>query len=1084
MGALANLATSGLTVTRWRWWLVAGIAFIGVIWALIEYVAARRGPSHTRDVVRPRWMLPKIDTPIERQSLIDALSGLLTGTGAPFVGVTTALYGAGGFGKTTLAVQVCALEEVRASFPGGLLWVTVGMERKKSDLAAIVNDLSAQLVGERPQFSDPEQAGRHLGQLLDALPRNLLVLDDIWTVDQLRPFMLGGARTTRLVTTRNPACLPSNAKTVRVDEMEFAESRGLIGRGLPPLPPEAVSQLLRLTGNWPLLLAMANGAIHGYVKDGTTPADAARMLAKQLASEGPAFLDVRIDAARDHAVSLTVAASVRLLPSRQRARYFELAIFAEDTDIPLDLLALLWGTAPTETRRLCADLADLSLVKAYRRGSATLQLHDVIRDHLRHEIDDRLPAVNAAFLAATRALLPSAAAGWWQLPDEAAYLWLHLSYHLAAARQDTDLKTLVCDLRWGEEKIRRFGLPAYESDLARIDDPAANVLRHTLARKGHLLSPIEPSHSHADLLVSRLRGVPELGAVVAAYAATLPRDVARLTNKWPIPPVDPALLRVLAGHTARVTGCAIAADSTWLATTSADHTTRIWNTDTWTERATLHGHTDTVTGCAIAPDSTWLATTSADHTTRIWNTDTWTERATLHGHTDTVTGCAIAPDSTWLATTSADHTTRIWNTATWTERATLHGHTDTVTGCAIAPDSTWLATTSADHTTRIWNTATWTERATLHGHTDTVTGCAIAPDSTWLATTSADHTTRIWNTATWTERATLHGHTDTVTGCAIAPDSTWLATTSADHTIRIWGTASWSERTRQRGHTAPVTRCAIAPDSTWLATTSADYTLRVWDTSSEYKRGTGYGQNRPVTSCAIAPNAAWLATASRDNVACVWDVETPVETETLQGHAAAVTGCAIAADGTWLATTSADHTTRIWNTATWTERATLHGHTDTVTGCAIAPDSTWLATTSADHTTRIWNTATWTERATLHGHTDTVTGCAIAPDSTWLATTSADHTTRIWNTDTWTERATLHGHTDTVTGCAIAPDSTWLATTSADHTTRIWNTATWTERATLHGHTDTVTGCAIAPDSTWLATTGADITLRIYDAAT
>jgi hypothetical protein len=42
------------------------------------------------------------------------------------VGVTTALGGAGGFGKSALAAWVCHRPEVTAAFPDGVLWITLG----------------------------------------------------------------------------------------------------------------------------------------------------------------------------------------------------------------------------------------------------------------------------------------------------------------------------------------------------------------------------------------------------------------------------------------------------------------------------------------------------------------------------------------------------------------------------------------------------------------------------------------------------------------------------------------------------------------------------------------------------------------------------------------------------------------------------------------------------------------------------------------------------------------------------------------------------------------------------------------------
>ena len=69
---------------------------------------------------------------------------------------------------------------------------------------------------------------------------------------------------------------------------------------------------------------------------------------------------------------------------------------------------------------------------------------------------------------------------------------------------------------------------------------------------------------------------------------------------------------------------------------------------------------------AITPDGTWLAT-GGGRTVRIWDTASWTQKATLTGHEDRVGAMAIAPDGTWLATTGgifSGGTVQIWDVTT------------------------------------------------------------------------------------------------------------------------------------------------------------------------------------------------------------------------------------------------------------------------------------------------------------------------------------------------------------------------------------------------------------------------------------
>ena len=113
--------------------------------------------------------------------------------------VISAVRGVGGIGKTTLVGQACSRMEVQANFTGGVLWITIGETATGAELARRVNDLVERLTGVRPSLSDPEQAGFRLGEALDAHEGGLLlVLDDVWTEEQLRPFLLGGHSCHRL----------------------------------------------------------------------------------------------------------------------------------------------------------------------------------------------------------------------------------------------------------------------------------------------------------------------------------------------------------------------------------------------------------------------------------------------------------------------------------------------------------------------------------------------------------------------------------------------------------------------------------------------------------------------------------------------------------------------------------------------------------------------------------------------------------------------------------------------------------------------------------------------------------------------
>ncbi|HXL87390.1 MAG TPA: WD40 repeat domain-containing protein, partial [Streptosporangiaceae bacterium] len=690
------------------------VAAAAAVWALLPRPALAPLPS-APDI--PDWWVGR---PAELTAVVDAL----TAGGAGTVAITTGLYGAGGFGKTTLALMACADRRVRRRFGGRVHLVTVGRDvRGPVAVAAKVNEVIKLVTGTDAVFTDPELAGQWLGGALDAGPGRLLVLDDVWEPEQLAPFTEGGRKCARLVTTRVPGLLTGRAAAVRVDQMTSGQARAVLMSGLPPLDSSVVEGLLAVTGRWPLLLRLVSRILADCAEvSGQVPAQAV-VLQERLRRAGPAAvdefladggrgLDVDQPRQRAQAVRATIGASTSLLAGDDGGRFAELGVFAEDEVIPFALAARLWrataGLDDLQSARVCKRLAQLALVSASGGPDGGIALHDVVRDFLRAELGgQRLADLAGVLVDAAAAGLPGAAprgdaagVAWWELGDGDRYVWDHLIEHLRDAGRDGEADAVAGDLRWVGARLERFGPAAPAADLAAAGTVRAARLLAALSRTAHLLAPAAPVGAVVDILHSRVAGDPDWGPQAAALRQAYRRP--RLVNRWPPPDLaDPALRRVLTGHKGAVWAVAVAPDGSWLATGSADGTVRIWDAATGQERAVLTGHKDSVLAVAVAPDGSWLATGSGDDTVRIRDTATGQERTVLTGHKGSVRAVAVAPDGSWLATGSADRTVRIWDAATGQERAVLTGHKDAVRAVAVAPDGSWLATGSADRTVRI-----------------------------------------------------------------------------------------------------------------------------------------------------------------------------------------------------------------------------------------------------------------------------------------------------------------------------------------------------------------------------------------------
>lgn len=1125
-GVALNVATGGSS--PWLpavqahplWWTVAGsLASAGTgvsgwwVQRLADRGLARLVPAERRP---ESWV---VDRPDEVGRVVTALCVRRRST----VGITTAVQGAGGFGKTTVARLVGADRRVLHRFGGRVYWVVLGRDvRARAAIADKVNDLIAQLDPERAvTFTDPSQAGQHLAALLAAGPRRLLILDDVWYAEQEAAFPVGG-RCARLVTTRVPSLVAGQCVPIRVDQVSPEQARTLLTAGLPPLPDGVLSALVAETGRWPLLVRLVNKLlVDQLATDLNVTAVASGVLERlrrsgglhidELTGASVQRLDVNDPQQRQEAVATTIEASTGLLAPHQRARFAELAIFAEDETIPVTLIHRLWhatgGLDLVATRILCARLHDLALLTATATDQGgVVGIHDVVRDFLHHGLGAvRVVELHRTLLDSVAAELPRAvslipdspadasatplvATAWWELDESARYLWDHLIEHLLAADRAADAELVAGDLRWVTARLEQFGPVAPYTDLALINTPHATQARQLLGQAAHLLAPTEPRHSVVDILYSRVGHDPRWGG--PAQTLTKSRPVPGFSYCWPLPDrAHPALRRIYTNHARASCNVAIAPDGSWLAS-SSDGTLRIWDTTTGTTRATYRSYQNEIRSLAVASDGTWLAWGSHDGAVRIWDVTTGTLHAVLEGHRRAVEVVAVAPDDTWLASADYAGTVRIWDVATKAQRAVLRGHTDAVDMMmVVAPDSTWLASADSDGAVRIWDIATNSQRAVLEADDIDAVGVsalAVAPDGRWLAVGYRSGRVRIWDVATVTLCGVLTGHTDSVMALVVAPDGSWLVSCGADGTLRIWDIASRTERFVLGGSTR-MRAVAVAPDGAWLAYGDGS-AVRVCDAATGTQLAVLTGHIGWIDVVAVAPDGSWLASGGYDGNIRIWDAAISTGRGTaghpvLEGHVGAAWSVAVGPDSTWLATGGRDGAIRIWDLATTAERAVLQGQAGSAEVVAIAPDGSWLVSGYHDGTVQIWDPTAKTEPTIFAGHSGPVWSVAVAPDGSWVASAGDDGTVRICDPGPGTQRAILEGHSASVRAVAVAPDGAWLASVSADGTVRIWDVAAKTERTVFVTNTGPLFAVAVAPDGTWLTCAGYGA-VRIWDLAT
>ena len=202
-----------------------------------------------------------------RAEHVQKLRDLLAGPGrpdSPGAVVVAAVIGAGGLGKTTLAVHAAHL--LRGQFPDGQLYANLhGASAHPVPagdvLARFLRDLG--MDPERIPVGEEERAAQFRSWVTDR--KVLIVLDDARDAAHVRPLLPGSASCAVLVTTRSRMPDLAGSRFVNLDVLGPAEARdmfaGIIGRQRADAEPEATGMVLTACAGLPLAIRIAGARL-------------------------------------------------------------------------------------------------------------------------------------------------------------------------------------------------------------------------------------------------------------------------------------------------------------------------------------------------------------------------------------------------------------------------------------------------------------------------------------------------------------------------------------------------------------------------------------------------------------------------------------------------------------------------------------------------------------------------------------------------------------------------------------------------------------------------------------------------------
>ena len=767
---------------------------------------------------------------VERPQLLGRLRvALLDGTssGPRRVGV----WGMGGSGKSVLAAAVRQDRAVCRRFPDGLAWVRLEPPDDSLTRSGMLAQRQQQLVakltpaGQVPgEITDVEQGRDRLTELLRGRAC-LVVVDNVWTKDDVYAFDVLGQGGALLVTTRNAGLARAmGAAEVEVAELSDAQARTLAAdwakvpeQSLPPLAEET----LRLVGNLALGVATV-AALAG--DDGQRWAE----LADRLHQADLATLELDFPGYPYPSLLAALQLSLDYLDPSDRQRYRELAVFAGRGPVPRPAIEALWAPFEVSARAgdLLAKFSDRALLR-HDPVTGLVELHDLEFDVARADLGDSLPAAHRQLLAGYAAHCPR---GWPSGPDD-GYFYQHLAGHLAAAGRRDELAELLTDVEWMRSRLRSGGVTGLLADYTSIpDDPGLALVHATVRLSAHVLA-VDPGQLPAQLAGRTIgRCEPALARLHAAARAW--PHATWLCPIWvTLAQPGEALRQTLTGHTGPgwVRAVAVSADGRTAVSGGSDCTVRVWDLAGTAEPRVLTGHDRWVLGVAVSADSRTVVSGDSHGTVRVWDLAGTAEPRVLDGGY-WVHAVAVSAEGRTVVSGGADGTVRVWDLAGTAAPRVLTGHDGGVLGVAVSADGRTVVSGDSHGTVRVWDLAGTAEPRVLTGHDGDVNAVAVSADGHTAVSGGGDGTVRVWDLAGTAAPRVLTSHKGRVDAVAVSADGrTGVSGGFRDGMLRVWDLAGTAAPRMLTGHDGDVDGVAVSADGRTVVSGGFDRTVRVWD---------------------------------------------------------------------------------------------------------------------------------------------------------------------------------------------------------------------------------------------------------------
>jgi WD40 repeat protein len=385
-------------------------------------------------------------------------------------------------------------------------------------------------------------------------------------------------------------------------------------------------------------------------------------------------------------------------------------------------------------------------------------------------------------------------------------------------------------------------------------------------------------------------------------------------------------------------------------------------------RMTGSEHDHYITDIAYSPDGRSIASSSLDHSIKIWNPANGSLLRTLAGHTDVVSGIAYGPEGTRLISGSMDGSLAVWNAANGNRLETVQDFQNPSISMSFSPDGGKLVAGSRDGKVTLWDTRLGRVEYIVQGHTDFIRSVDFSPDGKSFATGSKDTAVILWNAETGQKRITIKRGEGQVFSLQYSPDGRRLATGYEKNALNLLDPVSGGlitfTRFGHRNDSPRVRALAYSDDGTRIMVLLEDNydkisVVEAVDPTSWKLVKIIKNNNFHSHAIAFSKDGKYFVICTMNKVG-LWDLESESLNKAFSEMECGYnTITAISPDGQIAVSNRGAHSGLpeeifLWDTSTGDLLRSIKGHNSGINVFTFSPDGKTLASASEDGSIILW----------------------------------------------------------------------------------------------------------------------------------